>query len=605
MLKISLFSQKQDHIWLLGLEHYDTFMPDRAADTTKGATNMDFNYDPVKVYYDPLRKWDLHGANATICDTSGQILLYSNGQVIVDKNHIAIEDTINYSFDLASVLCGDWEGNNIGDATTAIPVGLLGSQKIIIAPVGNIYYFIYSTYNYCEQKGYRIAYTKVVLDKELINPQITEKDSILMRVAEGDRLTQNLYTIRHGNGRDWWLITFSGRHQEMITYLIDPYGIHETGRQDVSVFDFPETTGQISVSPDGNWLAWYVGGHFDENGGGFCVAPFDRCSGNLGTIKHKFFNVDFNSGSGVSFSQDTKYLYVCNNVEIKQYEMESNDILGSEKVVAVFDGFYQFTPGVPDTTNAIKYRVNFWAMKLGPDGRIYIFPSSASNRWLGVMQHPQAEGEACDVRQHSLKMNTNISRVLPNIAEYRLSSLDGSTCDTLGLNNHPIAKYRYEPDTIDHLRIRFTDLSYFRPETWSWDFGDGSPQVGTRHPYHTYVASGTYNVCLTVSNENSSNTSCRTITLGTSSIDDDTSTAVADITLFPNPVEDYLLVTLGEYIPQHGQILIYDISGRPVHTQRIYYGQNNVDMVQLAKGMYVWKMMDGKVEIRSGKVVKM
>jgi hypothetical protein len=87
-------------------------------------------------------------------------------------------------------------------------------------------------------------------------------------------------------------------------------------------------------------------------------------------------------------------------------------------------------------------------------------------------------------------------------------------------------------------------------------------------------------------------------------VNDGISAAVADITLFPNPVEDYLLVILGEYIPQYGQIMIYDISGRPVHTQRIYYGQNNVDMTMLAKGMYVWKVMDGQVEIERGKVVK-
>ncbi|MBL0100868.1 MAG: T9SS type A sorting domain-containing protein [Saprospiraceae bacterium] len=66
-----------------------------------------------------------------------------------------------------------------------------------------------------------------------------------------------------------------------------------------------------------------------------------------------------------------------------------------------------------------------------------------------------------------------------------------------------------------------------------------------------------------------------------------------------------MLVTLGEYIPQHGQMVLYDISGRPVHTQRIYYGQNNVDMTALASGTYVWKVMDGQVEIQSGKVVKM
>ncbi|MBK8828238.1 MAG: hypothetical protein IPO26_16460 [Saprospiraceae bacterium] len=84
-------------------------------------------------------------------------------------------------------------------------------------------------------------------------------------------------------------------------------------------------------------------------------------------------------------------------------------------------------------------------------------------------------------------------------------------------------------------------------------------------PYHTFAQKGTYNVCLTVSNENSSNIECRTITLGTSSSDDE-SVSRADISLFPNPIQDYLLVTLGEYVPAHGQIMIYDITGRSVIT---------------------------------------
>jgi hypothetical protein len=106
-----------------------------------------------------------------------------------------------------------------------------------------------------------------------------------------------------------------------------------------------------------------------------------------------------------------------------------------------------------------------------------------------------------------------------------------------------------------------------------------------------------------VSNENSSNTSCRTITLGTVSSDDE-SVSSADISLFPNPVQDYLLITLGEYVPAHGQVMIYDVTGRPIITQRIYYGQNSVDMSALSAGVYVWKVMDGKREIKEGKVVK-
>ncbi|MBK7699708.1 MAG: hypothetical protein IPJ39_13715 [Saprospiraceae bacterium] len=51
-------AQKQDHIWLYGLERYDIVIPERAADTTRGACNLDFNFDPPKLYYDPKRFLD-------------------------------------------------------------------------------------------------------------------------------------------------------------------------------------------------------------------------------------------------------------------------------------------------------------------------------------------------------------------------------------------------------------------------------------------------------------------------------------------------------------------------------------------------------------------
>jgi hypothetical protein len=598
-------SQKEDHIWLLGRELYDTVLPDRAADTTRGSTNMDFNFDPVKVYYDPIRKWDLHGGNATICDTSGQIIAYSNGQVLVNNKHTPIEDTINYFDDQNFWGCIDWENNNLGDNNLAIPIGLLGLQRILILPMSNKYYGFYTTFDYCEQYINRLSYCTFEINENNPGGEIINKDRELLKVTKDSGIVFSVYAIRHGNGRDWWIVSFTSGNKEMITFLLDPTGVHYVERQVISELNFLESAGQITVSPDGNWLAWYVAAEFSSSGGGFCVSKFDRCTGKIiGSINHKILSGINGIGSGVSFSSDSRFLYVCNTTEIWQFDLFSNNIIESETLVATFDGYYEYSSPNADTNSAIKYRVNFWTMKLAPDGRIYIFSSSIHTRWLGVIESPTELGLSSNVKQHSLKMNTNISRVLPNIPEFRLGPLDASSCDTLGIDNHPIAKYRYEPDAIDHLRIRFTDLSYFRPETWSWDFGDGSPRVSMRHPYHSYAASGTYNVCLTVSNENSSNTSCRTITIGTSSVDGGISAAVADITLFPNPVDDYLFVTLGEYIPQHGQIMIYDISGRPVRTQRIYYGQNNVDMTQLASGMYVWKVMDGQVEIRSGKVVK-
>src|SRR5947207_1249524 len=45
----------------------------------------------------------------------------------------------------------------------------------------------------------------------------------------------------------------------------------------------------------------------------------------------------------------------------------------------------------------------------------------------------------------------------------------------------------------------FTDSSSGAIVTWSWDFGDGTAPATSMNPSHTYVAPGTYNVCLMVS----------------------------------------------------------------------------------------------------------
>ena len=218
------------------------------------------------------------------------------------------------------------------------------------------------------------------------------------------------------------------------------------------------------------------------------------------------------------------------------------------------------------------------------------------------MNFPDEGGIASHFQQHALKISNN-AWTIPNFPNYRLGPLDGSPCDTLGLDNYPLAKFRYEPDSFDNMRLRFTDLSYFRPESWTWNFGDGSPQEHARNPYHNFSLDGVYHVCLTVSNENSSNTACRDITIGPfgSSV---TTLNTAVVSTFPNPVEDYLLVTLGEYVPAHGEISFFDISGHAALTQRLYYGQNSIDMQSLPSGIYLWHFTDKGVQIREGKVVK-
>lgn len=59
------------------------------------------------------------------------------------------------------------------------------------------------------------------------------------------------------------------------------------------------------------------------------------------------------------------------------------------------------------------------------------------------------------------------------------------------------------------LTLNFTNSS--GPGTYSWDFGDGSALSTATNPTHVYAGNGTYNVCLTVTNDCGPNTVCREV----------------------------------------------------------------------------------------------
>ncbi|MGC9393627.1 MAG: PKD domain-containing protein [Anaerolineae bacterium] len=49
------------------------------------------------------------------------------------------------------------------------------------------------------------------------------------------------------------------------------------------------------------------------------------------------------------------------------------------------------------------------------------------------------------------------------------------------------------------LTVTFADLTFGLPNTWIWDFGDGTVS-NEQHPTHVYTGTGTYTVTLTASN---------------------------------------------------------------------------------------------------------
>ncbi|MGM0650699.1 MAG: PKD domain-containing protein, partial [Bacteroidota bacterium] len=95
---------------------------------------------------------------------------------------------------------------------------------------------------------------------------------------------------------------------------------------------------------------------------------------------------------------------------------------------------------------------------------------------------------------------------------YQVTVVDDNGCTAIDqgevAEGPPAPVADFEADVTEgcgSLTVQFTDLSLNDPDTWSWDFGDGSTST-EENPLHTYSSPGIYTVELTATNSYGSDT---------------------------------------------------------------------------------------------------
>lgn len=424
--------------------------------------------------------------------------------------------------------------------------------------------------------------------------EVLEKDIDLIVQGESNDWVADwgkLTACKHANGRDWWIVVPHSLRNKIYIYLLSPNGINlirekEFGKNKVSKKSF----GQASFSPDGTHYAIW-GGDKVLGTGYIRIYDFDRCTGEL--INEKSDTMLTIYGSGLCFSPNSEYLYISNDRSIVQFDFKSVDFFSSKKLVAIWDKW----KGEFNT----RFTLSF--MALGQDKKIYIIPNGASSGYINMIKYPDKQGKECEVKQHTIKLPTvfGISATIPNYPNFRLGPIDGSDCDTLGIDNIPVSKFSYEQDSFDFLKVQFTDLSYFDPRDYLWDFGDGGTSKDV-NPDYIFSHKGIYKVCLTVANSNATDKYCQTMNIGiTDNLD-----VIEDeikVGIFPNPVDDILLVTIRDYLPQDATLEFITIEGKKILASKVKYGWNSIDVSNLKAGVYIYRVVDGIEVLKRGKVV--
>ncbi|MBK8876397.1 MAG: hypothetical protein IPN13_21950 [Bacteroidetes bacterium] len=225
-------------------------------------------------------------------------------------------------------------------------------------------------------------------------------------------------TVKHGNGRDWWLIcrkmdsNFNG-NKRYFKFMIDQGGIVPLDSQAIGQLN-TTNFGTLIFNEEGTGLAYL------DTRGLIDVINFNRCTGHLSQVKSIEPEISGNIPwyIGAAFSPNGNYLYVSsngNNSALFKYDLTLPD------PAIARDTIWEFT----DSTQPGGL------LKLAPDGKIYL-----SNAWnngvqfnypyqdtmfnyvnmnLSVINDPDQPGLACNFQPYSFNLGgKRTSYGLPN-----------------------------------------------------------------------------------------------------------------------------------------------------------------------------------------------
>jgi hypothetical protein len=194
-----------------------------------------------------------------------------------------------------------------------------------------------------------------------------------------------------------------------------------------------------------------------------------------------------------------------------------------------------------------------------------------------------------------------------------VTDLYGCTvCDTVTVSTGNCSAYFYlYPDTTQpHHYYAVNMASGVPPISYYWDWDDGTHDT-IAYPNHTYSTAGFYTICLTITDS----AGCINMHCDSFYLQKNANTMVSvnvipsiptginsdhgnnSFYIFPNPSSDYITLKLSQNTTK-ASIKIYNLLGEIKYTSIISSPETNIDIADLAKGIYVVEVATEKNVMR-------
>jgi hypothetical protein len=371
---------------------------------------------------------NFEAAMAVASDTLGNLLFYSNGCEIRGADGQLLENGAGLNpGELHDWVCGQ-VGYTAPRSMTALPVPGNPSKWVLLHLGGN--------YDPSRKMVFGPLYlTEIDMAFNGGQGAVTHKNVV---VSSSD--LEPFAIVRHGNGRDWWVVMPEYGTNRYQIRLLSPQGLSAAPVQALGPAIGCRRVGSSTFSPDGSKYA-------RTNNCLAVVMDFDRCKGVFGNPVPLQRDPGKIGGGGLAFSPDNRWLYTTSDLCIFRADLtEPWPFLDS-----LYKRPYVYVDEPP--ISEYVYGTSLTYMQAAPDGRLYM---TARHR---ERYYPRftIQGEDYAFEPEGFQLPVPSVRTLPHFPNFRLFDLHGSLCDTLGINGSvsistPLADgftVRFNPNPFD------------------------------------------------------------------------------------------------------------------------------------------------------------